>query len=121
MRKLYVVAIAFAIALGVLIGRSNAGTPGEAQVQQPAERQVLPGPRASSSSVTRRSASDYERRRRDGIKHSYARAGKSAGHGGAELGKNFARGGKEFGKGMAGFGKNFGIATAKLGKRIVGR
>lgn len=120
MRKLYVVAVAFAIALGVLIGRSNAEIPEATPIQQQSERQVLPGPQASSSE-SRIRASDYERRRRDGIKHSYARAGKSAGHGGAELGRNFARGGKEFGKGMAGFGKHFGKATAKLGKRIVGR
>ena len=120
MRKLYVLAVALAIPLGVLIARSNAEYPEETPVQQPGERQVLP-PQASSSTPTRSRASDYERRRSDGIKHSYARAGKSAGRGGAELGKNFARGGKEFGKGMAGFGRNFGSATAKLGKRIVGR
>lgn len=121
MRKLYIVAVAFAIALGVLIGRSNAEIPEATPIQQPSERQVLPGPQANSTSESRIRASDYERRRRDGIKHSYARAGRSAGHGGAELGRNFARGGKEFGKGMAGFGKNFGTGTARLGKRIVGR
>lgn len=121
MRKLYVIAVASAIALGVLIGRSNAEIPEATPIQQQSERQVLPGPQVNGSSESRIRPSDYERRRRDGIKHSYARAGKSAGHGGAELGRNFARGGKEFGKGMAGFGKHFGKATARLGKRIVGK
>ncbi len=121
MRKLYVVAIVLAIGLPVLIIRSNAEAPLVAQAQQSGERQVLPGPRASRSTRTRRRASDFERRRRNGIKRSYARAGKSAGHGGSELGKHFAKGGKEFGKGVGGFGKHFGIATARVGKRIVGR
>jgi hypothetical protein len=65
-----------------------------------------------------------ERRRRHGIKHSFARAGKSAGHGGKRFGQNMAQGrpvraGKHFGKGMGGFGKHFGIGMAKTVKRTV--
>ena len=62
--------------------------------------------------------------RRHGIKHSYAKAGKSAGRGGKRFGKNIARrkpikAGRELGRGMGGFGKHVGKGTAKVGKKIV--
>jgi hypothetical protein len=65
-----------------------------------------------------------ERPRRHGLKHSFARSGKSAGRGGKRFGQNMAQGrpmraGKEFGKGMGGFGKHFGIGMAKTAKRTV--
>lgn len=68
------------------------------------------------------------RRHRDtvkhkGIKHDYANAGKSAGHGSKQFGRNMRhgkpiKGGKHFGKGMGGMGKGVGKGTAKVGKKV---
>ena len=62
-------------------------------------------------------------RRHRSIRHSFKKAGTSAGRGGKLFGKHMARGrpvrgGKELGKGIGGFGKHTGKGVARIGKRI---
>ena len=64
-----------------------------------------------------------DRARRGGIRHSFKRAGKSAGRGGKRFGQNMARGrpvraGKHLGKGMGGFGKHTGKGIGKTMRRV---
>ena len=61
--------------------------------------------------------------RRRGIKHSYARAGRSMGRGGKGFGKNISKGkpikaGREMGQGSAGFGRNVGRGTKGVGRKV---
>lgn len=72
---------------------------------------------------TRRRRVRRDRARGRGIRHSFKKAGKSAGRGGKRFGQNMARGrpvraGKHLGKGMGGFGKHTGKGIGKTMRRV---
>ncbi|HKP46594.1 MAG TPA: hypothetical protein VJT50_08335 [Pyrinomonadaceae bacterium] len=73
--------------------------------------------------ATHRRRGDFGRRRHRGIRHAYANAGRSVGHGSRRFARHMRHGrplhaGASFGRGMGGFGKHFGKGTARVGKRI---
>ena len=71
----------------------------------------------------RRRRRGVDRRRHRGIRHAYANAGRSAGHGGKHFAKHMRHGrpikaGGSLGRGMGGFGKGVGHGTARTGKKV---
>jgi hypothetical protein len=85
--------------------------------QDDSQRRVMTVPGARRRRVRR------DRARGRGIRHSFKKAGKSAGRGGKRFGQNMARGrpvraGKHLGKGMGGFGKHTGKGIGKTMRRV---
>lgn len=80
-------------------------------------------PRVMTVPGSRRRRVRRDRARGGGIRHSFKKAGKSAGSGGKRFGKHMAKGrpvraGKHLGKGLGGFGKHTGKGIGKTMRRV---
>jgi hypothetical protein len=118
MRRLFSVLIALLLALPFALNLFQPRAYARAwRVQDETERRVM------TVQASRRRRVRRDRGRGRGIRHSFKKAGKSAGRGGKRFGQNMARGrpvraGKELGKGMGGFGKHTGKGIGKTMRRV---
>jgi hypothetical protein len=119
MRKLFSALIALLLALPLALNLF----PSEARASAFTSQDDAQQPRVMSVPGNRRRRVRRDRARGRGIRHSFKRAGKSAGRGGKRFGQNMARGrpvraGKHLGKGMGGFGKHTGKGIGKTMRRV---
>ncbi len=119
MRKLFSALIALFLALPLALNPFSSEAEANAFTSQDDAQQ----PRVMSVPGNRRRRVRRDRARGGGIRHSFKKAGKSAGRGGKRFGQNMARGrpvraGKHLGKGMGGFGKHTGKGIGKTMRRV---
>lgn len=117
MRKLFSILVALLLALPFALNLFQSRAVARAWSVQDDERRVM------TVQGNRRRRVRRDRGRGRGIRHSFKRAGKSAGRGGKRFGTNMAQGrpvraGKELGKGMGGFGKHTGKGVGKTMRRV---